>query len=252
MSRLSEPRSASTRGVLASKAPILCYVTDGRNLAVDPSKRERELLGKVKLAAAAGLDWIQVREKDLTGKEESSLVRHAMDCVRRHGDFPDSRTRICVNERLDAAIAEGADGAHFGENSLPFGAISEIRHVLAARLGPRGTDFALGFSCHSLESARLAAAAGVDYIFFGPVFETPSKAAFGPPQGLPRLAEVCAGVSIPVIAIGGINLKNAAECIRAGAAGMAAIRIFQESKNLQHDVQVLREAIGHAEGAGQR
>ena len=237
---------------MGRKGPILCYVTDGRNLAVDAPERERELLRKVELAAAAGLNWIQLREKDLPGREYSSLARRAMDCARRLGDSANSRTRIFVNDRLDAAIAEGADGAHFGENSLAFGAIPEIRQVLAARLGSRAADFALGFSCHSLESARIATAAGANYIFFGPAFETPSKVAFGPPQGLPRLAEVCSAISIPVIAIGGINFENAADCIRAGAVGVAAIRIFQESENLQRDVQALREAIEQVEGTGQR
>jgi len=94
-------------------------------------------------------------------------------------------------------------------------------------------DFLVGASCHSLERAVEAAAAGAGYILFGPVFATPSKAAFGPPQGLQKLGEVCRAVSIPVLAIGGITQENAAACIEAGAAGIAAIRLFQEAQDLE-------------------
>src|ERR1019366_6321417 len=90
------------------------------------------------------------------------------------------------------------------------------------------TDFQIGVSCHSLEAARAAERGGANYIFFGPVFATPSKAAFGPPQGMERLRELCAAVEIPVLAIGGINFENARACIDAGAAGVAAIRLFQD------------------------
>jgi thiamine-phosphate pyrophosphorylase len=95
--------------------------------------------------------------------------------------------------------------------------------------GSASGDFLFGVSCHSLEAAQVAESFGANYIFFGPVFATPSKAAFGAPQGLDRLAEVCRAVAIPVIAIGGITLQNAASCIHAGAAGLAAIRLFQEA-----------------------
>ncbi len=91
------------------------------------------------------------------------------------------------------------------------------------------TDFQIGVSCHSIEAARAAERGGADYIFFGPVFPTPSKASFGAPQGIERLREVCATVNIPVLAIGGVTLENAASCVETGAAGIAAIRLFQES-----------------------
>jgi thiamine-phosphate pyrophosphorylase len=90
-------------------------------------------------------------------------------------------------------------------------------------------NFLIGVSCHSLESARAAEKGGADYIFFGPVFATPSKAAFGAPQGIERLREVCASLEIPVLAIGGVNWKNARECVTAGAAGIVAIRLFQDA-----------------------
>jgi thiamine-phosphate pyrophosphorylase len=98
------------------------------------------------------------------------------------------------------------------------------------RAGNAPADFAIGVSCHSLEEAREAQSAKADYFFCGPVFETPSKLQFGAPQGLVKLAEVCRAVpNMKVVAIGGVNAENAASCIRAGAAGIAAIRMFQES-----------------------
>ena len=130
-----------------------------------------------------------------------------------------------MNDRLDVALAAGADGVHLGEASLPVEAVAEWR-----RSAGHG-EFQIGVSCHSVESARAAERGGADYIIFGPVFATPSKASFGPPQGIARLREVCAAVRIPVLAIGGVTLENADSCIDAGAAGVAAIRLFQETPN---------------------
>ena len=104
-----------------------------------------------------------------------------------------------------------------------------LETVIEWRRSAGRLDFLIGVSCHSLESARAAERGGADYVFFGPVFATPSKAAFGAPQGIERLREVCASIEIPVLAIGGINLENARACLAVGAAGVAAIRLFQDS-----------------------
>src|SRR4029077_14095231 len=130
--------------------------------------------------------------------------------------------RILVNDRFDVAWAAGAAGGHAGEKSLP------VRVRVAARRSARLENFLVGASCHSMEGAIDAAEAGADYLFFGPVFQAPSKAPFGPPQGLAELTQVCSAVSIPVIAIGGITLENASACREPGAAGLAAIRLFQQ------------------------
>jgi thiamine-phosphate pyrophosphorylase len=90
-------------------------------------------------------------------------------------------------------------------------------------------SFLIGASCHSIETAQAAQRDGAHYIFFGPIFATPSKAAFGAAQGITRLAEVCQAVAIPVIAIGGITTDNANSCMQVGAAGLAAIRLFQDA-----------------------
>jgi thiamine-phosphate pyrophosphorylase len=99
----------------------------------------------------------------------------------------------------------------------------------------------VGKSCHSLESAIAAERDGADYVFFGPVFATPAKAAFGAPQGLDRLAEVCRSVQIPVLAIGGITETNFAQCLESGAAGIAAIRLFQDALDPAAIIMTLRQ-----------
>jgi thiamine-phosphate pyrophosphorylase len=202
----------------------ICYVTDRQSLEVSPGEsRESALLRRIETAAAAGVDWIQIREKDLPARELLDLTRRAVGACGKPGALRAGRilVRILVNDRADVAWAAGAAGVHLGEKSLP------IPALLNARRGSARADFLIGASCHSLGAALRAADEGASYIFFGPIFATPSKAAFGPPQGLAKLAEICRAVSIPVIAIGGITLENAAACAEAGAAGIAAIRLFQ-------------------------
>jgi thiamine-phosphate pyrophosphorylase len=123
---------------------------------------------------------------------------------------------------------------HLGGESVP------VREVVRwCRSGNAPAGFLVGVSCHDLDQARDAESAGASYVFFGPVFDSPAKRAFGPPQGVARLAEACRAVRIPVIAIGGVNEENGADCIRAGAAGIAAIRLFQEPR----EPAALKEAV---------
>ncbi len=179
--------------------------------------RGGSLHDSIRRASAAGAGWIQIREKDLDTRSLVELARFAVAETRA------SAARVLVNDRLDVALAAHAAGVHLAEKSLPLETTVEWRRS-TGRL-----DFSIGVSCHSLESARAAGRGGADYIFFGPVFATPSKAAFGAPQGIERLREVCASVEIPVLAIGGVNLENARACLTAGAAGVAAIRLFQDA-----------------------
>jgi thiamine-phosphate pyrophosphorylase len=212
----------------APKKPIFCYVTGRKSLAAsDPAET---VLEKIHAAVAAGVDWVQIREKDLSGRELLTLARKAVTVAGSHA-------HVIVNDRLDVALAAGAAGVHLGRESL-----SAREVVLWCRSGNAPAEFLVGVSCHSLEEAREAHAAGASYIFFGPVFDTPSKRAMGEPQGLARLAEICRSVAIPVLAIGGVSEENAAECIRAGAAGIAAIRMFQEPQAiaLQEVIERLR------------
>jgi thiamine-phosphate pyrophosphorylase len=201
--------------------PLLCYVTERRSLPARPDfTREAALVERIRDAAYAGVDWVQIREKDLDGKPLCDLVSASIAAIRG------SSVKVMVNDRLDVAWATGASGVHLGENALT------VAEVVKAQRRFGTSEFLVGASCHSLEAARRAAQHGADYVFFGPVFATPSKAAFGAPQGLERLAEVCRSISIPTLAIGGISAENAEACITAGAAGIAAIRLFQDSRDL--------------------
>jgi thiamine-phosphate pyrophosphorylase len=183
-------------------------------------------------ALVAGVDWVQIREKDLSSRALLTLARDAVAKAKGH-------SRVLINDRLDVAVAARAGGVHLGEASLPVAQVAQwIRKARAD--GRARKDFLAGASCHSLESARQAEHDGADYIFFGPVFATPSKAAFGAPQGIEPLREVCTSLRIPVLAIGGITLGNARLCLEAGAAGIAAIRLFQEAPNIAKVVAALR------------
>ena len=231
MCALNNPRNARKRR-------LLCYVTDRQSLAGGNASSIDSLLRKIEGVISAGVDWVQIREKDLAGKEVAGLVREAL---RKAAEFPKGpgTTRILVNDRVDVAIAERAGGVHLAENSLHLEDVKElVRRVGAAYARD---NFLVGVSCHSCDAAEVASGSGADYIFFGPVFATPSKAAFGAPQGLERLEQVCRAVSVPVIAIGGVSPENATSCLVAGAAGIAAIRLFQDAPDVKSQVASLRD-----------
>lgn len=241
--------------------PIICYVTDRRGLPPSAnqqpdratgSRDEEEVLrfralGRIILSAiSSGVDWIQVREKDAPANLLYTVVSAAAGPLPMVAAPPSAtnkpKTKIIVNDRLDVALAARADGVHLGETSIP---LADALPLLRKRPGiiTAANNFYLGRSCHSIESALAAEHDGAHYIFFGPVFPTPSKAAFGPPQGLETLVKVCRSVRIPVLAVGGITLENARQCVQAGAAGIAAIRLFQEASNLRETIARLRSSF---------
>ena len=199
--------------------PIICYVTGREALGAEDSGEK--LLARIRAAVAAGVDWVQIRERDMTARELLALTKAAIAAA-------SGKARILVNDRLDVALAAGAAGVHLRATSVP---ASETVRWLRANHAPG--DFLVGVSCHSLEEARQAQEAGASYVFFGPVFETPAKKKFGPPQGVAKLGEACRSLRIPVIAIGGINEANGVECLQAGASGVAAIRMFQEMREAE-------------------
>jgi thiamine-phosphate pyrophosphorylase len=213
------------------RRPVLCYVTDRHGLVgATPSQIDEALLHSISGAVEAGIDWIQIREKDLSGRGYVALTLEALQRSKEGSRHPETAPYILVNDRLDVAIAAQAGGVHLGENSLSVGEAKRLLFTSPEAQTLRD-NFLVGVSCHSIEGATSAASGGADYVFFGPVFATPSKAQFGEPQGLKRLAEVCGSVSIPVLAIGGITLENAASCLNSGASGIAAIRLFQDARD---------------------
>ena len=187
-----------------------------------------KLRARVRVAIAAGVDWVQIREKELPERELLAVAREAVGAAEsangKRATAGHAAARVIVNDRLDVALAAQAAGVHLGGDSAP---VDEV--VRWCRGGNAPAGFEVGVSCHSVEGARVAEGARASYVIYGPVFDTPSKRDFGPPQGLARLEEVCRSVKIPVIAIGGVNAENAVECLHAGAAGIAAIRMFQEA-----------------------
>jgi thiamine-phosphate pyrophosphorylase len=207
--------------------PIICYVTDRKTLAGGASSGIGALQEKIREAVEAGVDWVQIREKDLPARELLALAREAMAA---------GAARVIVNDRLDVALAAGAAGVHVGHASVAVAEVAKWCRAGAANRSGDGSpsvaaDFLIGVSCHSLQGAREAEKSGASYTYFGPIYETPSKIPFGKPHGADELAEVARAVRIPVIAIGGVNGGNAAECIRAGAAGIAAIRLIQDARD---------------------
>ena len=197
----------------------MCYVTDRRALAA--ADREVALISSIRDAMAAGVDWVQIREKDLPSRDLLRVVASAVRAASERGGAEPAR--VIVNDRLDIALAAGASGVHLGHDSI---SAAEVARWCRSGNAPAG--FSIGVSCHSLADAREAEAAGASYVNFGPVFDTPSKRRFGAPQGTGKLAEVCSSIRVAVIAIGGVDEKNAVDCLRAGAAGIAAIRLFQQ------------------------
>jgi thiamine-phosphate pyrophosphorylase len=204
------------------RRPIACYVTDRRSLRLGPADPLTNLTERICLSLDSGVDWIQIREKDLSGRELLALARDTVLAAKR-AMTTRRAPRVYVNDRLDVALAVEASGVHLGGQSVPAEDV-----VGWCRTGHAPPEFDVGVSCHTMECARQAEENGASYIFFGPVFDTPSKRVYGPPQGLDRLGEICRAIRIPVIAIGGIEEANAVDCIRAGASGFAAIRLFQE------------------------
>ena len=212
---------------------LLCYITDRTQFPGDEGSRRRRLLEKISDAAEAGVDYIQLREKDLPARELEILAEQARDRIRS----AKSRTALLINSRTDIAIAIGADGVHLRSDDICVADVLEVYKKLGAGLccpGLCGADTPvreksaariIGVSCHTPDEVAQAAASHATFAVFGAVFGKNAT----PPAGLAALHEACQH-GIPVLALGGITLENADSCLQAGAAGIGAIRLFQENK----------------------
>lgn len=179
----------------------------------------------VEAAVAAKVPLFQIREKTMSARVLFELTARAAEITRG------SDTRLLVNDRSDIARAAGADGVHLTSKSLP-------ADVVRKTYGP---EFLIGVSTHSLDEARAARVGGADFVVFGPVYETESKLEFGAPQGLSRLEEVTSELrGFSVVAIGGITLENAGACFKAGASGVAAIRLLNDAERMASIVESIR------------
>ncbi len=200
--------------------PILYLITSGATTpATKPASPEfQNLLNVVSRAASSGIDLIQIREKNLSPRTLFELCARASEIVAGSG------VRLLVNDRADIAHASACDGVHLTARSLD-------SQVVRKTFGP---DFLIGVSTHSIEEARRARDHKADFAVFGPVFDTPSKREFGSPLGLEKLREAAHALSpFPLIAIGGVTLENAREVLAAGASGIAAIRLFNDTPDLK-------------------
>jgi thiamine-phosphate pyrophosphorylase len=169
--------------------------------------RGRDLVWVIEQALGGGARAIQLREKDLGGRELFFLAQKVKTlCARYQASF-------FINDRVDVALAVDADGVQLGSGSMP---VDVARKLL-------GENKMIGASTHSMDEALAAERAGADFILFGPVYFTPSKATYGNPQGLERLKEVVEKISLPVYAIGGVKADRIAAVKKTGARGVAVI-----------------------------
>ena len=179
----------------------LYLITDRRQTGA------REMLNVVRSALEGGVRLIQLREKGLCSADVFQLATELRTLTSRYG------ARLLINDRPDIALASGADGVQLGISSLP---VEAARRLL-------GSQMLIGYSAHGIDEARRAQADGSDFVTFGPVYTTPSKAAFGDPCGISKLAEAAAVLDIPVYALGGITIGNSTAVLNAGARGIAVI-----------------------------
>ena len=198
---------------------LLCYITDRAQFAGDEAAQRALLLTKIAESARCGVDFIQLREKDLGSRQLELLAIEAMQVIAAN-ITPEACTRLLINSRTDVAMAVGADGVHLRSDDVCCGV---VRAIYEAKAMP----ICIGVSCHSAAEVASAERQVASFAVFGPVFEkrhAPSVQS----TGLAALRQACA-FDIPVLALGGVTLSNARECLNAGAAGIAGIRIFQDN-----------------------
>lgn len=191
-------------------------ITDRRLLPHQPISPDLTfLIDFADRALAAGVDMVQVRERDLPPRNVFIVTEAIAKAAREKGAY------ALVNDRADIAACAGA-GVHLTTRSL---AVDVVRDAFSA-------DMLVGVSTHTFEEAKAAQQGGADFVVFGPVFETKSKRDYGEPVGLEALRSVARGLSIPVVALGGINGSNFWESLDCGAAGVAGISMFTETQDL--------------------
>ncbi|HKR58451.1 MAG TPA: thiamine phosphate synthase [Pyrinomonadaceae bacterium] len=210
--------------------PIIYLITSGAtNPQTTPaSEAFAGILKLVSVAVAAKVSLIQLREKLLSARVLFELTTQAAKITRG------TQTKLLVNDRADIARGAGADGVHLTELSLRAAAIRRT-------FGP---NFLIGVSTHSLEQARAARDDNADFAVWGPVFATESKNIYGEPQGVGKLAELAQKLDpFPIVALGGVKIDDVAECVAAGAKGIAGISLFQNLESLPLMVSSIRDAF---------
>jgi thiamine-phosphate pyrophosphorylase len=204
---------------------LLYYITDRTAFPGDELARRRRLLEKIREAAIAGVDFIQLREKDLPTRDLETLAREAVSAIAQlRTENRELRTFLLINSRTDVALAVQADGVHLRSDDI---SPQEVRAIWKCATGAPANspqDPLIAVSCHSPAEVAQAAAQGANLAIFAPVFEKKDAN----PTGLAALQQACAA-KMPVLALGGVTLANAQSCLAAGASGIAAIRLFQDN-----------------------
>lgn len=194
--------------------------------------RNSNLLAVMEGALRGGVKAVQLREKDLSSKELYDTALGMRELTSRFG------AKLFINDRIDIALAADADGVHLGGESMP---VRAARKLL-------GKDKLIGVSCHDRASALAADEKGADFITFGPVYDTPSKARYGDPVGIAALRETAGLLRIPVIALGGVKRENAGEVISAGAHGIAVISAIIAADNPENEAAELTALLRAVKG----
>ena len=234
---------------------LLYYITDRHQFGGSELEKTQKLLARIDEAAGCDVDFIQLRERDLSARALESLAREALAVVRNRQTIPRGNqdalgehsrehfSRLLINSRLDVALALGADGVHLRSNDMNAGEAHAIAANVHQKQPPTQLrDFVISVACHTRSEVRLAEAHGANLVLFGPIFEK-ADSSFSV-AGIQALRETCrdrhaANPPVQILALGGINVKNAKLCLKAGAAGVAGIRLFQEG-NLSETVSRLR------------
>lgn len=214
---------------------LLYYITDRNAFAGDERTRRRRLLDKIAEAAGQGVDYIQLREKDLSARELESLAREAARVIRDSSKLgtEERRTALLINSRTDVAITAGAAGVHLRGDDISAKEVKTVwrraeAHEVSFSAGESSLrNPIISISCHSAREVAQAATDGATVALYAPVFEKKDATGTGA-AGLDLLREACQA-KIPVLALGGVTLKNVESCREAGAAGIAGIRLFQEN-----------------------
>jgi thiamine-phosphate pyrophosphorylase len=209
---------------------LLYYITDRSQLADTEDARCRTLLHKIAEAARDGVDFIQLREKDLPTRELEALACACIQVIRENS-APETkgrqlRTRFLINSRVDVAIACGADGVHLRSDDISPREARRIWTSSTGELDRKRKAPLIAASCHTTAEVARAASEGADFVVFAPVFEKRVAGVFSG-KGVGALQEACRQ-NIPVLALGGVTLANARSCVEAGATGVAGIRLFQD------------------------
>jgi thiamine-phosphate pyrophosphorylase len=217
---------------------LLYYITDRTQFRGDELARRRSLLAKIAEAVNAGVSYIQLREKDLSGRDMETLAREVVAVARNNSptktEEREPGTRLLINSRTDVALAAGADGVHLRSEDISPSDVRAIWNSCGAGTSTRGRAPVIAVSCHTVEETFCAASDQAGIAVFGPVFGKNMT----PGVGLAALHKACEA-KIPVLALGGVTIENAASCLRVGSAGVAGIRLFQENK-MEDVVRALR------------